>query len=202
MVEGIVGPSSSLISKTLSDASFRARFNITILALHRRGKNLSDQIEAIKLQSGDSLLLLGTEESIERVRNSEEIILLDQPALPASNMKRKAPIVLTVLVSVIAVATFGVLPISVASIVGVSLLLVTGCIKPSEAYQSIEWNILILIYGMLALGMTMQSTGASAMIASVVGQVGSNFFDKEWHHFGPTCGTLFDYCGLDRNFVK
>ncbi|MEK9632947.1 MAG: SLC13 family permease, partial [Opitutae bacterium] len=148
MVEGIVGPSSSLISKTLSDASFRTRFNITILALHRRGKNLSDQIEAIKLQSGDSLLLLGTEESIERVRNSEEIILLDQPALPASNMKRKAPIVLTVLVSVIAVATFGVLPISVASIVGVSLLLVTGCIKPSEAYQSIEWNILILIYGM------------------------------------------------------
>ena len=132
MVEGIVGPSSSLISKTLSDASFRTRFNITILALHRRGKNLSDQIEAIKLQSGDSLLLLGTEESIERVRNSEEIILLDQPALPASNMKRKAPIVLTVLVSVIAVATFGVLPISVASIVGVSLLLVTGCIKPAR----------------------------------------------------------------------
>ena len=183
MVEGIVGPSSSLISKTLSDASFRTRFNLTILALHRRGKNLSDQIEAIKLQSGDSLLLLGTEESIERVRNSEEIILLDQPALPASNMKRKAPIVLTVLVSVIAVATFGGLPISVASIVGVSLLLVTGCIKPSEAYQSIEWNILILIYGMLALGLTMQSTGVSAMIASVVGQVGMNFFDPSWHHF-------------------
>ncbi|MBT5717821.1 MAG: SLC13 family permease, partial [Opitutae bacterium] len=183
MVEGLVGPSSSLISKTLSDASFRTRFNITILALHRRGRNLSDQIKGIKLQSGDSLLLLGTEESIERVRQSEEIVLLDQPVLPASNMKRKAPIVLTVLVSVIAVATFGVLPISVASIVGVALLLVTGCIKPSEAYQSIEWNILILIYGMLALGLTMQSTGVSTMIASVVGQVGMNFFDPSWHHF-------------------
>ena len=183
MTEGIVGPSSSLISKTLSDASFRARFNITILALHRRGKNLSDQIQGIKLQSGDSLLLLGTEESIERVRTSEEIILLDKPALPASNMKRKAPIVLTVLVSVIALATFGALPISIASIAGVSVLLVTGCIKPSEAYQSIEWNILILIYGMLALGLTMQSTGVSSMIASIVGQVGMNFFDPSWHHF-------------------
>ena len=63
------------------------------------------------------------------------------------------------------------------------MLLVTGCIKPSEAYQSIEWNILILIYGMLALGLTMQSTGVSAMIASVVGQVGMNFFDPSWHHF-------------------
>ena len=183
MIEGIVGPSSSLISKTLSDASFRARFNITILALHRRGKNLSDQIEGIKLQSGDSLLLLGTEESVERVRKSEEIILLDKPALPASNMKRKAPIVLTVLMSVIGLATFGVLPISVASIIGVSVLLVTGCIKPSEAYQSVEWNILILIYGMLALGLTMESTGVSTMIASIVGQVGMNFFEPSWHHF-------------------
>ena len=62
-------------------------------------------------------------------------------------------------------------------------MLVTGCIKPSEAYQSIEWNILILIYGMLALGLTMQSTGVSAMIASFVGQVGINFFDPSWHHF-------------------
>lgn len=183
MIEGIVGPSSSLISKTLSDASFRARFNITILALHRRGKNLSNQIEGIKLQSGDSLLLLGTEESVERVRKSEEIILLDKPALPASNMKRKAPIVLTVLMSVIGLATFGVFPISVASIAGVSVLLVTGCIKPSEAYQSVEWNILILIYGMLALGLTMQSTGVSTMIASIVGQVGMNFFEPSWHHF-------------------
>jgi di/tricarboxylate transporter len=206
MVEGIVGPSSSLISKTLSDASFRARFNVTILALHRRGRNLSDQIKGIKLQSGDSLLLLGTEESIERVRKSEEIILLDQPVLPASNMKKKAPVVLTVLVSVIAVATFGVLPISVASIVGVALLLVTGCIKPSEAYQSIEWNILILIYGMLALGLTMQSTGVSTMIASVVGQVGMNFFDPSWHHFavlvilylitGPRIGTGIRFDGM------
>lgn len=183
MVEGIVGPSSSLISKSLSDASFRTRFNITILALHRRGRNLSDQIEGIKLQSSDSLLLLGTEESIERVRKSEEIILLDQPPLPVSNMKRKAPIVLTVLLSVIVVATFGILPISVASIVGVSLLFVTGCVKPSEAYQSIEWNILILIYGMLALGLTMQATGVSTLIASMVSQLGMGFFEPSWHAF-------------------
>ena len=38
MVECLVGPSSSLISKKLSDVSFRTRFNLTILAVHRRGK--------------------------------------------------------------------------------------------------------------------------------------------------------------------
>ena len=181
MVEGVVGPSSSLISKSLSDASFRTRFNITILALHRGGKNLSTQIDGIRLQPSDTLLLLGTEESIERLRKSEEVILLDQPPLPASNMKRKSPIVLSVLLGIIIIATLGILPISVASIVGVSILLVTGCIKPSEAYQSVEWNILILIYGMLALGTTMESTGVSSMIATLVGGLGMEFFDPSWH---------------------
>lgn len=181
MVEGVVGPSSSLISKSLSDASFRTRFNITILALHRGGKNLSTQIDGIRLQSSDTLLLLGTEESIERLRKSEEVILLDQPPLPVSNMKRKSPIVLSVLLGIIVIATLGLLPISVASIVGVSILLVTGCIKPSEAYQSVEWNILILIYGMLALGTTMESTGVSSIIASLVGQLGMEFFHPSWH---------------------
>ncbi|MDB0030492.1 SLC13 family permease, partial [Opitutales bacterium] len=50
MVECVVGPSSSLISRNLSDASFRARFNLTILAVHRRGKNLGVEIEKIRLQ--------------------------------------------------------------------------------------------------------------------------------------------------------
>lgn len=181
MVEGVVGPASSLISKSISDASFRTRFNITILALHRRGKNLSTQIETIRLQPSDTLLLLGTEESIERLRKSEEVILLDQPPLPVSNMKKKAPIVISVLLGIITIATFGILPISVASIVGVSILLVTGCVKPSEAYQSVEWNILILIYGMLALGVTMESTGVSGMVASLVGELGTKFFHPDWH---------------------
>jgi di/tricarboxylate transporter len=181
MVEGVVGPSSSLISKSLSGASFRTRFNITILALHRRGKNLSTQIDGIRLQPSDTLLLLGTEESIERLRKSEEVILLDQPPLPVSNMKRKSPIVLSVLLGIIVIATLGILPISVAAIAGVSILLATGCVKPSEAYQSVEWNILILIYGMLALGATMESTGVSSMIASLVGQLGMGFSPPSWH---------------------
>ena len=62
-------------------------------------------------------------------------------------------------------------PISVASLVGAAALLLSGCIKARDAYQSIEWNILFLIYGMLALGMVLQDTGASKLIASSVGDM-------------------------------
>ena len=89
MVECLVGPSSSLISKKLSDVSFRTRFNLTILAVHRRGKNLGLEIEKVKLETGDKLLILGSENSIERLRQSEEVVLLDQATTPMKNFKKK-----------------------------------------------------------------------------------------------------------------
>ena len=183
MVECVVGPSSSLISRNLSDASFRTRFNLTILAVHRRGKNLGVEIEKIRLQASDTLLILGSEDAIERLRKSDEVILLDHATLPMQNMKKKAPIVIGVLASIILIASFGILPISITAIMGVSILLLTGCLKAREAYQAIEWNILILIYGMLALGITMQSTGASSVVASIVGGVGIGLFEPQWQPF-------------------
>ena len=181
MVESLIGPSSSLISKSLSDVNFRTRFNLTILAIHRRGKNLGKEFEKVKFQPGDTLLILGTEDAIERLRKSEEVVLLDQAPVPLQNMKKKAPIVIGVLIGIIGLASFSILPISIASILGVSILLLTGCLRARDAYQAIEWNILILIYGMLALGVTMQQTGASSEIASLVRNVGFGFVETEWH---------------------
>jgi len=78
---------------------------------------------------------------------------------------------------VILTAALRWLPISVASLLGVALLFVTGCIKPREAYESVEWNILVLIYGMLALGMVMEFSGGSRMIASSVSQISAGGLD-------------------------
>jgi di/tricarboxylate transporter len=181
MVESLIGPSSSLISKSLSDVNFRTRFNLTILAIHRRGKNLGKEFEKVKFQPGDTLLILGTEDAIERLRKSEEVVLLDQSPVPLQNMKKKAPIAICVLIGIVGLASFSILPISIASILGVSILLLTGCLRARDAYQAIEWNILILIYGMLALGVTLQQTGASSEIATLVRNVGFGFFEPEWH---------------------
>jgi di/tricarboxylate transporter len=85
-----------------------------------------------------------------------------------------------VLFMIILTAALRWLPISVASLLGVALLFVTGCIKPREAYESVEWNILVLIYGMLALGMVMEFSGGSRMIASSVSQITAGGLD------GPT----------------
>ena len=171
MVEAVVGPSSSLISKTLTEANFRSRYNLSVIAIHRKGKNLNSQMDQIRLKSSDTILLMGVKNDIERLRHSEETILLDKATTPMKNFRNKAPIALGILFFIIFSATVRWLPISVASIAGVAMLMVTGCIKPSEAYKSVEWNIIILIYGMLSLGLTMEETGVSSYIASSVTSV-------------------------------
>ena len=177
MVEAVIGPSSPLISKTIREANFLSRYNLATLALHRKGKNLNSQLDQIRLHASDTILLMGTRNDIEKLRESEETILLDQAMVPMENFRNKAPIALGVLFMVILTAALRWLPISVASLLGVALLFVTGCIKPREAYESVEWNILVLIYGMLALGMVMEFSGGSRMIASSVSQITAGGLD-------------------------
>jgi di/tricarboxylate transporter len=70
-----------------------------------------------------------------------------------------------VAVAIIVVASLNWVPIELAALAGGVVLCLTGCIKPKDAYDSIEWNILVLIFGMLAMGLAMEHTGAAALVA-------------------------------------
>jgi len=168
MVEGVIGPASPLISLSISEIDFRKRHNVAVIAIHRKGRNLTQEIDSIRLRSTDTLLLLGSEESIENIRLGEDLILLDRPPVPVKDMSRKAPVVIGVIVGVVGFSAFGVMPIAASAIIGVAILFLTGCIKPKDGYASVEWNILVLIYGMLTLGLAMKSSGASNLIAEAL----------------------------------
>ena len=51
MVEGVVRPTSTILSKTVQEANFRSRFNLAVLAIHRKGKNVYDRIDSIRLKN-------------------------------------------------------------------------------------------------------------------------------------------------------
>ena len=174
MVEAILAPNSSLIGKTLSDINFRQRYRMLVLAIHRHGRNVRDRITTLQLELGDTLLLMGSEQAIENLHNGEDLILLDRPPVPGKQMRRKAPIVIGILLSVILASTFNWMPIAAATVIGVGLIFLTGCLKPKEGYASIEWSLLFLIYGMLGMGMTLEVTGATDWI------VGSAWQFIEW----------------------
>lgn len=172
IVEGVIGPMSSITGKSIREINFRQRYRMIILAVHRRGRNVREQLETLPLDFGDTLLMMGTEKAIENLRNSDDIILLDRPALPARDLRSHLPIVIGVMVALIAAITANVMPVAAAAIVAVAVLFLTRTIKPKDAYASIEWRILFLIYGMLGLGMALEDSGTADLVSGFMVQLG------------------------------
>lgn len=171
--EGAVAPNSEIIGQSISELNFRQRFRVIVLAIHRNGENVREKLETLPLQMGDILLMMGTEQAVNELRNGDDLILFDRPPLPSLSRHKRIPLVLATIAAVVLGETLDVVPIHLGAIAGALLMCLTGCIKPKEAYESIEWNLLFVIFGMLALGVAMQQTGAASWLASnVVAGVG------------------------------
>lgn len=172
LVEAVLTPHSGLVGHTVREVNFRQRFRMVVLALHRRGKNVREQIDTLPLQGGDVMLMMGTDQAIDALRNSEDLVLFDRARVPTKVQTGKMLFVVGIIAAVISTAAMGLIPIEVGAVAGCVIVCLARCLKSSEAYASIEWNILFLIYGMLAMGLAMEQSGAAAWIASgVVGGV-------------------------------
>lgn len=172
LVEGVVAPHASISGLTLNEINFRQRFRMVVVAVHRKGTNQRERLSSLRLQNGDTLLMMGSTEAINALANSDEIIILDRPRVPARSLRIKMPIAIGTTFAIVTMATMNLVPIVASVSIGVAVLMLTGCLKPKDAYASVEWSILVIIFGMLALGQAMNSTGASFLIAeSITGLV-------------------------------
>jgi di/tricarboxylate transporter len=115
--------------------------------------------------------MMGTDQAREQIRRGDDILLLDRPHTSSTDLRKKAPIVLLTMIGIVSLVSFNLVPITGAAIVGVAIVLVSGVLRPKEAYASIDWSILILIYGMLGIGTAMESTGASGLIAGFIANI-------------------------------
>jgi|TARA_B110000438_G_C15818912_1_gene653309 di/tricarboxylate transporter len=183
IVEGVIGPRSSVVGKTIKELNFRQRFRMILIAIHRRGINMRDKIDTLPLEFGDTILMMGTDEAKEQIRRGGDILLLDHAHTPAQNMRSKQPIVLGVLAGIIGSVSFGFLPISAAAILGVVVLFVTNTLKPKEAYAAVDWSLLILIYSMLGLGMAMDRSGASGLVTEGLVGLTNVGISPEWQPY-------------------
>lgn len=176
LMEGIIGSRSTFVGRTLRDLNFRQRYGVLILALHRQGVNLREKFEDVRLDFGDTLLVQGPAEGIGRLMQERDFLNLTEPKQRAFR-REKAPLAMAAIAAVMGLAAFNVLPIAALALLAAILVIATKCLDFEEAYEAIEWPILFIIFGMLALGKAMESTGAAHLIAGgVTGAVG---------HFGP-----------------
>ncbi|HSK40731.1 MAG TPA: SLC13 family permease, partial [Arenibaculum sp.] len=167
VVEGIVGPRSSFVDHRLVEFNLRRRYGLYIIAVHRQGVNLRDKFEQVRIEVGDTVLLEGSAEGIRRLVEAGDLINLTRPEHVPTRRSR-APIAVGAVLAVVLLAAFDVMPIAGLALVAAVLVVVAGCIDRDQAYRTIEWRILFMIYGMLALGVAMEKTGAVRLVAEAV----------------------------------
>ena len=164
LVEAMVAPGARLAGHTLEELDFQWTYNATVLAVHRRGEVLREKLKDVNLNVGDVLLLLAPKSELKVLRANHNLIVLnerEEAALP----KRKAWLAIGIMAAAITVAGLGWLPIVASAILGGIALVATRCIGNDQAYQAIDWRVIVLLAGVLPLGIAMQKSGLAQGIA-------------------------------------
>jgi di/tricarboxylate transporter len=164
VAEALVSPHSDLVGRTLEEARFHQRFGVSVLAVHRGGHPFAGKLAQVRLRLGDLLLVQGPRGRLDSLRRNRNLWILDSAPTPVPKPRRGLLVAAALLAAVVAAAT-GWLPLSVAFL-GAAVVAVLGrAITVEEAYKFVEWRLIVLIGGMTAFGVAMESTGAAALLA-------------------------------------
>jgi len=164
-VEILISPACGMVGKTLGGLRLRRRYGVYPLAVHRRNQNIGQQLDAITVRVGDTLLMEGNPEDISRMAQDMNLVNLTQPSEQPFR-RRHAPLVILALAAVVILAALGVAPIFSIAVVAVAAVLITKCIDAEEAFGAIDGRLLVLILSMLGVGAGLQSSGAVALVAN------------------------------------
>ena len=165
LTEVIIAPNSTLVGKTIKSARFQNVFQGTALALRHRGELLHTGFSETHLSAGDAILVEARKENHEYLKNDQNFVIVSEIERPQYRKEKIIPTLL-IIAGVITTATLSILPIMVGAIIACLLLVATGCIDLEDAYNSIEWNVIFLLGGIISLGIALEKTGTAMFISN------------------------------------
>jgi di/tricarboxylate transporter len=167
LMDATLDPRSTLAGKTVGELNFRERYGIELAGIWREGETIGTELADERLQIGDALLLLGPRERLQLLSSDSDFLVLT-PLGQEPPDTRRAPLAALIMAAVIGSVMAGYAPISMAAVIGGTIMVLTGCLNMEQAYRSIDWRAIFLIAGMLPLGTAMQDSGAATYLANQV----------------------------------
>ena len=164
LAETLLAPGAAIIGQTLRELRLRRRYGVYPIALHRKGSNLEERFEGVPLQVGDTLLIEGSPEDLNRLVADQQLVNIAEPQ-ERGYRRNKAWIAIATMVGIVVAAAFEVMPLAGLAVLGVAIVLGLRCVEPDEAFKSVDWRILALIVAMLSIGTALEKTG---LVESIV----------------------------------
>lgn len=176
-----VTPGSSLVGRRIRTLPLWRDYRVLAVAVLRGNHHLRERVGDLILRHGDLILVCGDREAQERLRASSDLHLLLEAGHPMGmrDRGRRALVVLALVIAGFTLApVLGIgdrLPIPFVSILGAMAMVAIGCLSPRRAYRSIDWPVLVLVAGSLALGSALESTGLAKQCADGVAAATARF---------------------------
>ena len=173
LTEAVVEPTSPMIGKRVTELRLRRRYGCYVLAVYRDTLNITGNFDQIVIRPGDVLLLEGPEYAQDFLFEQEGLKHLTHISHKPFDAQ-KAPLAIFAIIAVVTLAAINVMPIAGLAIVGATFVILSGCISHQKAYEAIDWSVLLLIFGMLAVSLAMENTGVAKAIVEFLASLVSN----------------------------
>ena len=167
MVEAIVPDGARMVGRTALDLRLLYRRGVTLLGVSRQGRRFRDRVRSLTIKPGDMVLLLGPE---GRVHNAAEWLGV-LPIADRSHIviqRSKALFAIATFAVAVAISVIGLLPLAIALAGAVAIYAAFSLITPRELYESIEWPVIVLLACLIPLGLALEESGGTALIANYI----------------------------------
>ena len=166
-VEVLITPGCKMVGRSLGSMRLRRRFGVYPLAVHRRNQNIGRQLDDLVVKVGDTLLLEGAPEDIQRLAAEMDLVDVSRPSGRAFR-RSHAPLAIAALAGIVVLAGLGVAPILMLAVIAMAGVLLARCIDADEALSFVDGRLLALIFAMLAVGAALQASGAVELIVGAI----------------------------------
>lgn len=167
MVEATIAPTHPAIGSRLREIPFLHNLQVRILGISRFRRLPAPDLSGARIQAVDRLLVTGKAEDVAQLHANQHLYGVSETT-EREFRRGKAPITIGALAAVVLLSTFNILPIGIAAILGVGLVFLTRCIDAEEAWSTIDGNVLVLIFAMLAVGLGLEQAGSVTLIVDAL----------------------------------
>jgi len=164
IMEAVITPDSQLIGSSVGQLKLFDRHSINLLAVSRTGRRIANRLRTVKLRAGDVVVLQGNLNTMPETLGELHLLPLAERDLRIGRKGSLVPI--GVLTAAMILVAFNLVPVAIAFFGAAVILLLAGSLTLREAYEAIEWPILIMLGALIPVSDALRTTGGTDLIAT------------------------------------
>ncbi|MCG8359349.1 MAG: SLC13 family permease [Kiloniellales bacterium] len=167
MLEVVVMPGSRMEGRTARTLRLHSRFGLNLLGVAREGQAIGERLGSLRFTAGDVLLLQGEREAMPDAFSALGCLPLAERGIAFGRRPTRLVSPLAFAGAILLVA-IGLLPPQIAFVAAVAVIVIAGEVSLRDLYDSIDWSVIVLLGALIPVGMALETTGGSQVIAAPI----------------------------------